>query len=688
MGSNLESFHYDFLQRVHASAGADRRFTGDAFFELFCAELIEAGDLETADRHYYSNDRDLRVDGYSGDPSGADGILTRLICDFPGEPSIKTLTRAGMVRSFNHLSKFLRDSLDQKFRNALDETLPGYALAELIASRWDEINKVRLILITDRVLSKRVDGTSDGEVDSVPVSHSVWDISRLQKFADAGHGREEIEVDLVRDFDGPIPMLAAHASNAPYEAFLAVVPGAQLAAIYDRWGARLLEQNVRVFLQARGNVNKGIKVTLENDPDMFFAYNNGLTATAEGIETKRSDDGLYLTSLSGFQIVNGGQTTASIHAASRRGIDLSNVYVQMKLSIVSPQDVTAIIPKISEYANTQNKVNAADFFSNHPFHVRIEEFSRRLYAKSSDGGIKDTKWFYERARGQYEDARSLLNVSARKRFDLEFPKRQVFLKTDLAKYLMVWNGEPHTVSRGAQKNFVRFAERIGSDWEQHANRYNEVYFKHAVAKMITFRYLEKAVSAQSWYQGGYRANIVAYAIAKLAHEVERSGYSVDFDRVWNEQAVSTPLGEALVTCAEQVNTVISNPPSGARNVTEWAKQQACWKRVQDLQFSMPNGWVKALVPASTQAELVKDAERVQKIDNEIADQTRVVEIGGPKWAEIGRWAKERGLLSPDEAGILDVCARIPRNVPTAAQCSRAVAVLARVQNEGCTVVMS
>lgn len=214
-------------------------------------------------------------------------------------------------------------------------------------------------------------------------------MDRLYRFVTIGHGREEIEIDLEADYGSSLQLLPAHQPKAGYQAYLAVVPAPQLAAIYDRWGARLLEQNVRVFLQARGNVNKGIRNTIENEPEMFFAYNNGLTATAEAITTRKSHGMLLLSGIKNLQIVNGGQTTASIHSAFRKKVDLTNIFVQMKLSIVPPEQAIDVVPKISEYANSQNKVSAADFFANHPFHVRMEDFSRRLFAPAPDGTFRE-----------------------------------------------------------------------------------------------------------------------------------------------------------------------------------------------------------------------------------------------------------------------------------------------------------
>lgn len=685
MASN-EEFFAEFLQEVHGRAGAAGRFIEDEWFEAFCEQIVDAGDLDTADRAFYTNQRGIRVDGYGGDPHAADGVLTLLVADFSAKPDLETLTRTEMEAGFKRLQAFLSKCLERNFVDSLEETSPAFGLGDLIRVRWPEINKVRLILLTNKVLSSRVDGLKATEVLGVPVAQSVWDLGRLRQFVESGHGREEIEVDLVNEFGGGIPVLSAHTDLVPYRAFLAVVPGTQLAAIYDRWGPRLLEQNVRVFLQARGGVNKGIRATLENEPGMFFAYNNGLTATAEGIETKQTPTGLVITALKNLQIVNGGQSTASIHAASRRNVDLSEVYVQMKLAIVSPDQVIDLVPKISEYANTQNKVAAADFFANHPFHIRMQQFSRRLFAPAVDGTVKQTKWFYERARGQYQDDRAAGTPTQKRKFDAEYPKRQLISKTDLSKYLMVWEGHPHTVSLGAQKNFAEFAKRVGAEWERAEDQFNEAYFRHAVAKAIVFRHLERRVSEQPWYDGGYRANIVAYTLAKLGNDVAASRNEVDFDRVWREQSVSAPLDSALLAGAEAIHLAIVNPPAGSRNVSEWAKQQACWSRVAGLEIEWPEDLSRALVAKSESVARQRDAEAVQRIDNGIEAQTAVIEAGAKAWADVKEWGVARRLLTPDDVSFLEVCASIPRKVPSEKQCARALAILRRLHSEGCPLL--
>jgi AIPR protein/abortive infection phage resistance-like protein len=683
MPPDLDEFHAELLHDIHATADADGRYVEDAFFELFCSHLVDAGELETADRAFYNPRPQIRTDGYGGDPLTSENTLSLIIADCQLAPEVTTLTARDMDSLFKRLLNFLGQSLKKEFGKSLEETAPAFGLADLIAKRWPSIAKVRLFLISNRLLSARVDGRPEGTLEGVPVTYSVWDLGRLHRFVTSARGREDIEVDLENEFGGALLALPAHVEGADYQAYLTVIPGTQLARIYDRWGARLLEQNVRVFLQARGNVNRGIKTTLEHVPHMFLAYNNGITATAESISMRKAEGGVLLTSLRNLQIVNGGQTTASIHAASRvPSVDLSQVFVQMKISIIDPMLSDEIVPKISEYANSQNRVNSADFFANHPYHIRMQDFSRRVLAPSPDGTFRDSKWFYERARGQYQDAKGNLTGKARSKFDLDYPKRQVFSKTDLAKFMNTWLGQPHIVSRGAQKNFASFAETIGKEWERQPDSFNEVYFHELVAKAIVFRATEELVSEQSWYQGGYRANIVAYAIAKLAHDVAAMGKSVDFERIWREQKVSPGLLKALLVAATNVNEVITDTTG---NVTEWAKQPACWTRVSELRITWPNVWLQELIGQDKVQANRRAAVQDQRMLNGIQAQTAVVNAGGDLWRSLRQWGTEERLISPTEAEILAVAASVPIKIPSEKQSLVVVAILQRLHAEGCQI---
>ena len=687
----VEEFAGEFFQDVLAEADADGQFVEDVFFHKFCEHLMEAGELDSADRVAYQGQpgRGIRVDGYGGDPAEDDSdTFSLLISDFHHSADVGRLVGSEMNTIFRRLSNFLRHALDRKWRDALEETSPAFGVADLLSKRWSGIGRVRLFLITNRELSERVDGREADELDGRTITYSVWDIGRLYRQATVGHGREDIDVDLVGGFGGPLSVLPAQQPEADHESYLAIMPGKVLAAIYDRWGTRLLEQNVRVFLQHRGKVNKGIRATIENEPNMFFAYNNGITATAEEVEIEDDGGRLLLRRLKNFQIVNGGQTTASIHAAQRGKVDVSQTFVQMKLSVVNPERANRLVPKISRFANTQNRVSAADFFANHPFHVRMEEFSRRIHAPSPDGTFRQSKWFYERARGQYSDARGGLTPSQRRKFDLENPRRHLFTKTDLAKFVNVWEERPHEVSLGAQKNFAAFARRIGEKWKAAPDDFNEAWYREAVAKAIIFKATERLVTDQPWYQGGYRANVVAHAIAKTAHDARKKGRAVNFQDIWRRQALPPAMGPALVAAAESVHDVLVAPPAGISNVTEWAKKQPCWKRVSELVIAWPRPFLDNLISTADHREAARTARREQRMLNSVEAQIAVVKAGSAFWANALEWGTERELLTPIEVGVLGVAADPSGKTPTERQASRAVEALIKLQSEGYTGELS
>lgn len=553
----------------------------------------------------------------------------------------------------------------------------------MIITTWSQVTKVKLILVSNRQYIGRDDTVKLAELGEVPITWSVWDLARFERFDRSGQAREDMVIDFVNDFGAPLPALRASQTDAALESYLLIVPGNQLAAVYDRWGARLLEANVRSFLQARAKTNKGIQRTVREEPELFFPYNNGLSATADEVSCVRTEDGLAISSVSNLQIVNGAQTTGSIHAGLKSAKEqLQQVFVQMKLTVVPPDRSEDIVPKISEYANTQNKVNAADFFSNHPFHVRIEQFSRDVIFAAREGERHDSKWFYERSRGQFINARGRLTAAQQKKFDIEFPKTQLFGKTDLAKFENSANGQPHIVSRGAQKNFAEFAKEIGESWSSSDGKYDELWYRRLIAKAIIFRKLETEVPRQPWYEGGYRANIVTYALAKVFHDSNDDRHVLDIDTVWKHQAVPRSMLGALLIAAAEAHSVITQPPAGVRNLSEWAKQQACWNGLKSRKLVYGGEFDECLVLK----EAARSTEREQRSRRQQAEgisiQAEVVNRGAEFWQEM----LDRGIaskkLTPKDQQILRVCASMPRQVPSELQSMHAMGVLERLKDQG------
>lgn len=687
MEQSGEEFFHDFRQEMLASAEANGSFQLSEFMETVANELIETGFADGFELCHFRAQRGMRVDGYWFND---EGILDLFIADFDSRSELASLTRTDVVAAFKRVANFFEASINKGLAGELEVTTPEYGLARQISDRRGAIRQLNLVLLSERALSEKIQTIPDTEVAGVPASHHIWDISRLHRQRSSRGHKEPLNLDFEEMFGKCIPCLPAHLGAEAYQSYLVVMPAEVLATLYEKFGARLLEQNVRTFLQARGNVNQGIRATILNEPRMFFAYNNGITATAQSIETRATDAGLAITRMLDLQIVNGGQTTASLfHTRKRDRADLSQIFVQMKLSVVDSQQSETVVPRISEYANTQNRVNAADFFSNHPFHVRMEGFSRRIWAPAQKGVQRETKWFYERARGQYVDAQSKLTPGEQRRFKAEHPKPQMFTKTDLAKFENVWDDHPRWVNLGSQKNFARYAARIGSAWEKSSDGFNEFYFKRAVARGLIFRATERIVSAQPWYNGGYRANIVAYALAILSELAKRRRAGIDFLAVWTAQGVNAALERAIAVVSGVVNDDIAQPPAGISNISEWCKREACWTRIQtrieDVEKLLPSEFYDQLMSLDDQTTEVRSAKQIQKVDNGIEAQRLVLAVPARDWARLYQALLEKELLTPKELGVLKIAMQIPAKLPTEKQCAILLDVLGRGRAEGIVV---
>ncbi|MCC6916695.1 AIPR family protein [Nitrosomonas sp.] len=615
MEQTAYEFFHDFRQELLSGAEANGRFQLDEFMETVADELVETGFTEGFELcHYRPPQGGMRVDGYWFND---EGNLDLFVADFDFRTELASLTKTELESTFKRLSRFFEASIDRNLAVDLEVTSPAYGLAKQIADRRGAIGALNLILLSERTLSGTVQSLPEGEVAGIPASYHVWDISRLHRQRNSRSHKEPLDLDFVQMFGRGIASLPAHLGADTYQSFLMVMPADSLATLYGKFGARLLEQNVRTFLQARGNVNRGIRATILNEPGMFFAYNNGITATAQSVETEATDSGLAITRIVDLQIVNGGQTTASLfHTRKRDKADLSQIFVQMKLSVIDSQQSEMVVPKISEYANTQNRVNAADFFSNHPFHVRMEGFSRRIWAPAQKGSPRETRWFYERARGQYADAQSKLTPAEQRRFKAEHPKLQMFTKTDLAKFENVWDDHPKWVNLGSQKNFSQYAARICHEWEKSSDKFDGFYFRRAVARVIIFRAAEKIISGQPWYNGGYRANIVAYTLAALGEIAKRSQKNINFSAIWDKQRIDSVLERTIAIISEIVYGDITCPPQGISNISEWCKKEACWKQVQlclpKLEQLLPGEFFENLITADQQITEIRIVPEKQK----------------------------------------------------------------------------
>lgn len=656
---DVEAFRAELLARVHARASADSNFHHSSFAQIAADLLEESEEIFDFDTCYYrgkgARNRNLAIDGYAFDD--ADGSLRLVIAVYSGEPEATVLTKTEARSSFSALVAFVEDAIKGLVEQATDESSPEHGLALDIRARSANLSRYRCYLVTDHVLSEKVKDWPEGEIAGLPVDFHIWDCSRFLRAHQSRSGRDELVVDFGEVAEGGLPCLPACVNAGSYEAYLCVIPGTVLADIYELYGSRLLEGNVRSFLSTTVSVNRGIQQTLHKEPRMFFAFNNGISATASSIEIRNSDRGPRITAATNFQIVNGGQTTASLAYARRKETaDLTSVFVQMKLSVVGEEDAGTLIPFISRYSNSQNKISDADFFSNHEFHRAIEKVSRRLRAPAKGGSQIESFWFYERARGQYAVEIGRLTGTRKRQFELETPREQIITKTDLAKVENSWRCLPHEVSRGAQKNFLRFAESISKEWEQDPTRFHDEFFRCEVAKTIIFRTLEKQVPKEPWYNGGYRANIVTYSIAKLADMIagEAKGRRLDFDIVWKKQAVPQGLVDQLSLIAAAAYDVLITPEAGIQNVTEWAKKELAWKRLKARHVEWLPSVNDLLIEPDVVANRNRTARANAKVDSAVDALKEVLAYGPTKWEQLRTNAVAARAVTDDEERLLRV----------------------------------
>lgn len=645
----LDAEYQEFMSDLRTLTEASAETFSNAFFSAYAELAAENGDCPDLTPSEVSQDGrgGYRIDGSAFDAER--GILFVAICDPRDGEELETLNAAQLDSLNLRARRFVEHVMQPGVVDTIVAGSPEDIAGGAIAMQPGLLRRVQILIFSNARLSTRKPPELSGEINGRPVVSNVLDFVRFAAIARSKGSVEPIEIDLAALADGPVPCLPASTGAGGYQSYLIALPGEVLAGIYGLYGPRLLEQNVRTFLQARTKVNKGIIGTLREAPEMFFAYNNGLTATATAVRTERLPDGMLgIAGIEDLQIVNGGQTTASILHARDQGASLDNVFVQMKLSVVQPQLVEEVVPRISRFANTQNRISEADFFSGHPFHVTMEQISRRVAPPPRAGALLGQKWFYERARGQYRDARARGTPSERRRFETEFPKTQLIEKTDLAKYELAFAARPHTVCLGAQKCFLAFAEHIAKEWETSPLSFNDGWFRSAAARALIFRWTDRMIGSSDWYRSdrGHKSQTVAYTIAWLQHHLRKLGKAgLNLQLAWNQQEVPEELRVVLEALAPQIAAKLRDAPEHVRNIGEFAKQQACWAMIARTEFSLPDLPETILLDREDQKEIVRDEKAVRRIDLDI-EMDRLMVALAARTDEVAAFARKHALLSP------------------------------------------
>jgi hypothetical protein len=662
----------EYVERFRAEINTRSLEEGTTAFreEVFTAATIKVledmgqvagGELAFLDRKFGRSVARMNASWVDEDSREVDLFITI----YRGHPTIDKVPASEITTAIGRAIRAYQAAVEGR-HSELEPASAAYDAMQRIHEFAPQVTRLRIIVLVDGIAAE---GYVTPDQPGVETQVDVWDLQRVCRADTSGLPYEPIPIDISEKWGTGLPCLRMPKTDADYTSYLVIFPGELLKDLYHEHGPRLLELNVRSFLQARGKVNKGIRDTLRHEPHRFMAYNNGISATAERVQLEAGvDGGLSITSVVGLQIVNGGQTVASIHrAATQDRVDLRQVYVQAKLTIVQQQHIETLVPLVSRYANTQNRVNEADFSANHAFHVALQKLAETVWAPG-----ERSRWFYERARGQYQVARIRHGTTPAKTkaFDQTTPPKQRFDKVDLAKYLNSWDLLPHLVCRGGQKNFVAFMDRLAREGTKEPDAQ---YYRDAIAKGIIYKAAERAARGLT----SYRSQTVAYTVSLLSF---RAAGRLDLTTVWDSQEPSAAMISTIAAWLPQVHEQLVLTAKG-QNVTEWCKKEDCWRAIRALtppfDQELPSEF--AHVAATHAAE-----EELTSADHE--NIARVMQLRPEQWLRIVAWGGESGALKEWQIGIASSLAGYAAanwyRTPTPKQALQAVKILQVAEDEG------
>lgn len=686
---DYQEYKKEFLTELRNESAISGSDTGDEFVAHTLDILSEFDEIEDPVRIGMGDKKGrggrlMRVDGYAFDET--DSSLILLISDFQDSYSPENLNLSRVDELYWRLYYFLDEacngSLDDYFDDSDDILKIGRLIRKRINASTDDedrILKIRFFILTNKELgtnlleanlletnTRRSKGRSGKtrttkkikkqDFNGKPLEINLWHLERFYEM-ESSNSSEPVVIDIARDFPDlnlrGIPCIKGNVGEGlGYDAYIAIIPGKLLASIYIEHGSKVLEGNVRAFLGTGGSksVNSGIRRTINTDPTRFFTYNNGIAVTAADVDTATVDGELMITRIVDMQIINGGQTTASLAEAvlKKTNVSLDGIYVPMKLTVIEDRETEnedgvrfydEMVQAIARYANSQNKVTAADLFSNEPFHIWMERMSKKHLAPPRRYTIP-TGWYYERSRKRYQQEQLKLRGDEARRFQAKFPKKQVINKEQLAMYYTaVFYCKPHIVSKGKNWTMKEFGAAISDEFKLHKEIFNEFYFERCICATIIYRtideYLEKNKDSAKnptgfWYKtGGYKLNIVPYTIAKILSSIP-DGYTLNWKEIWDKQQISPAFMREIERVTRLTNDFICD--SHGVIVTEYCKRQSTWEEYRDsVSYRLSEEFIAELIPESMLKETEKDAKKGQKETNDLQTIMDMIRKGPGYW---------------------------------------------------------
>lgn len=644
----------------------------------------------------------VAFDAYAFDE--ADSSIVLLISEFNNSTEKVNLTQTRIDELYDYMKRFVEGAYSNEIRNYCDDSDPVIDIAKdfrhkIGKNKYEtEILKFKFYIVTNCELSQKIKSFKKEDLLERHVELNVWTVERFYQ-RETAISSESIHLSCA-DYDIPEGIQCIKANigeHGDYDAYLAIVPGKFLADIYLAHGSRLLEGNVRSFLSARGKVNKQIRDTINSlkNRHNFFIYNNGIAVVANKIVL--SPEGRIL-SFDDFQIINGGQTTASLaNCYYKKESDLEEIYVPMKLTVLNldndtdmSEESTAnyelMTQQISKCANCQNPVSDADFFSNHPYHIQIEQLSKKYPAPYVDGQPYQTIWFYERARGSWEQSQMKMTQAQREKFRKIHPKNQLITKAKLAKCLNSVYMNPHMVC--SSNNMKSFAGIVEDLWKNSKDNINEFYFQKAVGSVILFDKVDRIVADATgiWYdKGGNKAQIVPYTVAKLISLLPEDK-DIDWLRIWKYQKLYPSLAHQVEIIAPKANCFIAE--SGGMIAREYARRAETWKKFRDNDdIKLTEEFLNDLISKTeTKAQEVR-AKKAHKFNSDIDLSVQVFNLGTDYWTKFYADMERTRLLNASDTNYIGSVIRSVSQgrLLTGPQCKKLLKIINLAEDLGYTM---
>ena len=669
---SLDEYYDEIKTLIELNSNAHDNPQEIQFLKWALDTLQELGDIE--DYELIDDGRDVadrwRVDAFSSESEENQiktGMLGIIISLYDQNDSKENLTKTELDKFLKKLQKFVSNALTKEIDDIFELGGGSHNLAMKIrqVSQVESPN-LRFYIISNRPLSSRINELDKIKVDSLEVETHIWDLNRFYQIDLAGNERVDTDVDLT---DYPISALKASKPGSNIDIYLGVVQGSTLYKIFDKWGSRLLEQNVRSFLGATRAANKGMRETIKNAPEKFIAFNNGISAIADEIEFKDSN----ITKMKNFQIVNGGQTSATVYRMGKEKNALDNVYVQMKLVIVKEDktedqsDKSDLLMKISRFSNTQSTVANSDFFSHHDYHRRMHDFSRRFLAPAKLNEPFQTYWYYERIRKQYDNESNLMKPTEKKAFLKINPKKQMFTKTELGKFIITFACLPHVVCKGGEYNFKEFQKITMALWDNNESDINQIYFENTIAKAIIWNNLFEHLRYSKTLNITSPSKIGTYAISLLVDKLNQSGKELNFKKVWQIQDIPKNLLSLLVKICHDVHRIATDVNRPVENVDSYLKSQKAWDKVKELNIEDIDSISDLFLSNEEKTKNIKDGRKDQKLTNILEIEILIKKIAPAEWDLVKQFLVDNNEETPKKLGLIDAAIISPEKL-TEKQC--------------------